>query len=80
MRLGRGYNRVAALEGHRLPIGGGEVLENGGHIRAKHLDVRSGCDDYLQIGINKLVADSVERKLHHIEYLLRRNVYFSETA
>lgn len=80
MRLGRGDNRVAALEGHRLPIGGGEVLENGGHIRAKHLDVRAKRDDYLKIGIDELVADSVERKLHHIEYLLRRNVYVSETV
>lgn len=55
-------------------------MENGGHIRAKHLDVRTERDDYLKIGINELVADSVERKLHYIEYLLRRNVYVSETV
>lgn len=55
-------------------------MENGGHIRAKHLDVRTERDDYLKIGIDELVADSVERKLHHIEYLLRRNVYVSETV
>ena len=31
--------------------------------------------NHLQIGIDELVANSIERELHNIKYLLSRNIY-----